>query len=89
MQLTPVTSSSIAAVGYDLVQNVLLIQFHGKVTTYPYHGVPVELYEEMMKSNSIGSFYAKNIKGRFPNEPLPKEGGAGNEGDSSSIKERE
>jgi hypothetical protein len=88
MQLTPVISSNIAAVGYDIVQNVLLIQFHGKTTTYPYHGVTVELYEEMMKSGSVGSFYAKNIKGRFPNEPLPKEGGTENEGNVQAFEER-
>jgi hypothetical protein len=88
MQLTPVISSNIAAVGYDIVRNVLLIQFLGKVTTYPYHGVPIELYEEMMKSKSVGSFYVKNIKGRFPNEPLPKEGGTGNEGNDQATEER-
>jgi hypothetical protein len=88
MQLTPVVSSNIAAVGYDIIRNVLLIQFLGKITVYSYYGVPIELYEEMMSSKSVGSFYAKNIKGRFSNEPLPKEGGTENEGSDQATEER-
>ncbi|WP_052476315.1 KTSC domain-containing protein [Cohnella kolymensis] len=82
MQLTPVVSSNIAAVGYNNFQNILIIQFLGKTTTYSYYGVPVETYEEMMASKSVGSFYAKNIKGRFPNEPQRENGGGAVAGDS-------
>jgi len=76
MELTPVVSSNIASVGYDVIQNILFIRFKGKETVYPYYGVPVETYEEMMSAPSIGSFYAKNIKGRFPNEPQEDNGGS-------------
>jgi hypothetical protein len=75
MELTPVVSSNMAAVGYDAIQNVLVVQFKGNEKQYPYHGVSPELHAEMMAAPSIGSFFARNIKGRFPNEPLPKESG--------------
>lgn len=75
MELVPVVSSNLAAVGYDAIQNILFVKFKGKETIYPYYGVPVETYEEMMAAPSIGSYYAKNIKGRFPNEPQKDNGG--------------
>jgi hypothetical protein len=62
MDMTPVVSSNIAAVGYDQTQNNLHIQFKGKDTVYLYRGVPLELYEAMMSAESIGSFYARHIK---------------------------
>jgi hypothetical protein len=62
MDLLPVQSSNIAAVGYDAVQNILYVQFKGKDTVYEYHGVPLETYEAMMNAESIGSYYAKNIR---------------------------
>jgi len=61
MQLTTVKSSNIAAVGYDNIRNVLRVQFHSG-QAYDYHGVPVETYEAMMASRSIGSYYHQNIK---------------------------
>jgi hypothetical protein len=62
MDLLPVQSSNIAAVGYDAVQNILYVQFKGKDTVYEYHGVPLDTYETMMSAESIGSYYAKNIR---------------------------
>lgn len=70
MNLTPVESSNIASVGYDNIQNVLLIQFKGKDTVYAYQGVPVEVYNELMSAESIGSYYAKNIKKVYSNEKV-------------------
>jgi hypothetical protein len=66
MQLTPVQSSNIAAVGYDAIQNILHIQFKGNDTVYQHHGVPAEAHALMMSVDSIGSFYARNIKKNYP-----------------------
>lgn len=65
MELAPVVSSNIAAVGYDNLQNILLVQFKGKEAVYAYQGVPIETYDLMMSSDSIGSFYARNIKKNY------------------------
>lgn len=73
MQLTPVQSSNVAAVGYDAISNTLFIQFKGKDTVYTHHGVPVETYEQMMSAESIGSFYARNIRKNFVGQAV--EGG--------------
>ncbi|MCR8633449.1 KTSC domain-containing protein [Paenibacillus radicis (ex Xue et al. 2023)] len=74
MELTPVISSNIAAVGYDNIQNILHIQFKGKETIYIYQGVPVGEFEAMMESESVGSYYARNIKNKYSSKlPADKE----------------
>lgn len=70
MKLTPVVSSNIAAVGYDAIENVLHVQFKGNEIIYQKHGVPSEIYELMMSAESIGSFYARNIKNNYLNHPV-------------------
>lgn len=69
MQLTPVTSSNLAAVGYDAIGNVLHVQFIGKEKVYKYYGVPVEVHAEMMATESKGSYYFKNIKNKYKDHP--------------------
>lgn len=73
MILTPVKSSNLAAVGYDAAQNVLHVQFKGKETVYEHRGVPKEIYELMMSADSIGSFYARNIKSNYKGQALAGE----------------
>lgn len=64
MQMIPVVSSAIAAVGYDIAQNILHIQFNSGQTSI-YQGISVETYDDMMSAASIGSFYHKHIKNKF------------------------
>lgn len=65
-ELIPVVSSNIAAVGYCETKKTLYIQFKGRDTVYEHPGVPRETYEQMMSADSIGSFYARNIKKSYP-----------------------
>jgi hypothetical protein len=71
--LTPVQSSNIAAVGYDQDQKILFIQFKGKETIYEHRGVPFDTYELMMSADSIGSFYARNIKKNYAGQAVEGE----------------
>ena len=32
---------------------------------YTYYGVPLYVYQELMSSNSMGSYFNRNIKGRY------------------------
>lgn len=60
-EMTPVTSSNLAAVGYDPDSNQLFIQFlNGSM--YMYSGVPQEVYDGIMSAGSKGSFFHHNIK---------------------------
>lgn len=65
-ELEPVVSSNIAAVGYDKESRTMFVQYKGRDTVYEHPGVPLLTYETMMIAESIGSYYARNIKKTYP-----------------------
>jgi KTSC domain len=87
--LSPVTSSQIAAVGYDAATRELVIRFRSsgrkQERVYSYDGVPFELAKGLIAAESPGSYFHRHIRqGRYPyrrhegeglrqNEPLGKE----------------
>lgn len=69
MERTPVSSSNIAAIGYEPESGVLEVEFiNGAV--YSYSGVPLGEYEGLMSSDSKGKYLHANIKGRYPYSKL-------------------
>jgi len=57
-------SSVIAHIAYDITRQLLKITFHsGRV--YAYYNVPDEVFLEMMKARSKGSYLNRHIKGSF------------------------
>jgi hypothetical protein len=62
--MTPVKSSSLAAVSHDPVSKTLNVIFNngGK---YAYQGVSAELHSQLMKAKSIGTHFQQNIRSRF------------------------
>lgn len=64
MDMTPVASSNLRAVGYDTSTQRLVIQFHsGK---YEYHGVPYSIYQGLLTAPSKGKFHHQFIKNVYP-----------------------
>lgn len=62
--LEPVTSSNLAAYGYNAEKRILAVQFHeGHI--FHYAGVPMEKALEFGASDSKGRFYAREIKGKY------------------------
>lgn len=64
MERTQVDSSTIHAVGHDPDTNTLEIEFKGKTrnSVYRYPGVPAELHQEFLESDSLGRFFRDRIK---------------------------
>jgi len=61
MKRTPVTSSSIASVGYDDAEQVMEIEFKtGRVYQFPM--IPRDKYDALMAAPSVGKYYAANFK---------------------------
>ncbi len=59
-----VNSSAIFSVGYDVQARVLEIEFkNGQV--YRYKEVPRNVYDELMKAESIGTYVNANIRDKF------------------------
>lgn len=68
MQLQPVKSRLITAVGYDPGAQELVVQFRGtgdkkEGAKYRYPNVTQEQFDELMSAKSIGAFYMKNFRG--------------------------
>jgi hypothetical protein len=62
MQLTPVQSSNIKAVGYDPASRALQVQFNSGAT-HQYEDVPPEKHAAMTApDSSVGKYFHANIK---------------------------
>ena len=66
---TPVNSSNIVSVGYDVVTKTLDVEFYtGRL--YRYENVPEDTYNRLKSSSSVGSFFQKNVARSFPYKKL-------------------
>jgi len=61
MERKAVTSSNVVSVGHDPETNVLEVEFKGGAV-YQYHYVPERVYDEIMRSDSVGKFINQHIK---------------------------
>lgn len=62
MDMTSVSSSNIAAVGY--VEDTMQVEFHNG-TVYQYFDVPEHVFEELRDAGSVGQYFNMNVKGVF------------------------
>ena len=60
----PVKSSQLSYIGFDDDNNKLYVTFSNG-TTYEYDNVPYITYKELKNSESVGSYFTKNIKTKF------------------------
>ena len=68
-QMTPVQSSNVASVGYDISTQTLFVQFlNGNI--YIYKGVPKFEFENLKTAPSVGSYLNRNIKNVYPYERI-------------------
>lgn len=61
--MQPVSSSNIAAIGYDAESQMVYVQFLNG-STYAYKGVPEHEFENLRTAPSVGSYlnrYYKNV----------------------------
>ena len=64
MQRQQVTSSNLAAVGYDATQQMLEVEFlSGSV--YQYRGVPAGVYQGLMAAGSHGTYFHAVVRDRY------------------------
>lgn len=69
IEMKPLSSSNLAAAGYDPFTRTMQVRFtSGK--TYLYHGVSQEDYDGLMSAESAGSYFHSSIKSRFNGDPV-------------------
>jgi len=64
MIVTPVESSTLAAIGYDNDCEQLRLEFRNDAA-YQYFSVPVAVYQGLLQAPSKGGFFNRVIRGRF------------------------
>ena len=64
VDMKPVDSSNVAAVGYEPDSNVLHVQFKNG-GRYRYQGVSPAHHEDLIGAKSVGSHFYNHIAGKF------------------------
>lgn len=64
MEMIPVRSSAIRAVGYDQATRRMRITFE-QGDGYDFCGVPLHIYEGLMSASSKGAYYNDHIRDRY------------------------
>lgn len=78
MDMTPVESSQISAIGHDPAKNVMAIQFHGRKggqltpgSVYHYQNVTPEQHQAFIGADSLGVHFGQHFKSN-DNHPFKK-----------------
>ncbi len=69
VEMIPVSSSNIYAVGYDVDQQIAHVQFLNN-STYIYKGVPQHEFDGLLNAPSVGSYLNQNYKNVYPYERI-------------------
>jgi len=64
MDMIPVNSSAIHAIGYDPISQGMKITFN-QGSTYDFCNVPQHVFDSFISSTSKGSYYNQNIRDRY------------------------
>jgi hypothetical protein len=64
MDRIPVQSTNVAEVGYDSETMTLEVAFHNG-TLYQYFDVPEVMFQELLRSDSVGRFLNTQIKNSY------------------------
>jgi len=64
MERRRVVSSNLVSVGYDDQNSTLEIEFGSGV--YDYFGVPNDVYSGLMRADSHGKYFHRNIRDKYP-----------------------
>ena len=70
IKMKSVDSTSLAKVGYDADYSVLKVQFKNSGEYYIYYDVPQSTYTELLRAESIGSYFYYNIRTSFEYEKV-------------------
>lgn len=64
MEREQVSSSNVKSIGYDINTSILEVEFkNGRV--YQYFNVPINVYNALINSSSIGKYLNSNIVGVY------------------------
>lgn len=65
MRRQTVRSSNLRSVGYDTSTATLEIEFNSG-GVYQYSGVPTQVYDSLVRSESLGRYFSSHIRDVYP-----------------------
>lgn len=65
MERTPVNSTMIASIGYDLSNGTLEVEFRKGGSIWQYYDVPESMWHEFQSASSVGQYFLANIRDQF------------------------
>lgn len=68
---TPVVSSVIASVGYNVVHRTLEIEFRSG-DVYQYDNVPAHVYDELIDTRSAGQYFSYYIRDKYTTRKITR-----------------
>lgn len=71
IEMIPVTSSNIEAIGHSGVTNELRVRFTSG-SVYVYSNVPAHVFVDLLNAESHGKYLATEIKGKYPYKLMGK-----------------
>ncbi len=69
VEMIQVSSSNIAAIGYDKESETVQVQFLNSAK-YVYKGVPQHEFDGLLNAPSVGSYFNRNFKNIYPYERI-------------------
>lgn len=72
MERTPVSSSSIRSLGFDPETGVCEVEYQNGVV-YQASGMTAEQFQAILAAESVGSYYARNIRNAFVHTRVEQE----------------
>ncbi|GAB16798.1 hypothetical protein GOEFS_014_00400 [Gordonia effusa NBRC 100432] len=69
MRRNPVSSSSLASVGYDETTRTLEVEFNSG-SAYQYFDVPMSTYTELTTADSIGRYFVEHVRDAYRHRRL-------------------
>jgi hypothetical protein len=70
MERQPVSSSSLASVGYDPASETLQVEFVATGKVYEYYNVPQFMYDRLLEASSVGQFFNAEIRNAYSCNPV-------------------
>jgi hypothetical protein len=71
LEMIPVQSSMLRAIGYDAANQTFVAQFNnGK--KYAYYGVPVAVFHNVRDAGSVGEAFNRTVKPNYQFAQLPE-----------------
>lgn len=62
VEMIPVSSSNVQAIGYDEANQMLYVRFIKNNSLYCYQGVPIAEFYGLQNAASVGGYLSQNIK---------------------------